>query len=377
MRISFSSRFVSPLSVLIKRRTLFASALSLMYLPSQAQVGIGTTQPQAMLHVHDGSVMSSTPQLAPDNNPFYDPGFPDPVEFKMKWFHDKGAFRSIGERVGNGGFDPQVVGKYSFASGFEAFATGLGASAFGLKTLASGTASFASGASSQASAFCTFAHGESAIASGANSLALGTLVSTNGKPGAFVFGDNTKNLQLASSADNQISMRFSGGYQFFTNSSLNVGVSLAPGGNSWQVMSDVNKKENFSPVDGEAFLEKIGRMTLSSWNYKGQDPKYFRHYGPMAQDFFEAFGHDGYGTIGTDTTINQADLEGVNLIAVQALVRRTQQLREKNRALLLEVEKIKMQLAGNGPDSATRKRRKVLLSKRYEDIPIRFNHEEI
>ena len=377
MRISFSSRFVSPLSVLIKRRTLFASALSLMYLPSQAQVGIGTTQPQAMLHVHDGSVMSSTPQLAPDNNPFYDPGFPDPVEFKMKRFHDKGAFRSIGERVGNGGFDPQVVGKYSFASGFEAFATGLGASAFGLKTLASGTASFASGANSQASAFCTFAHGESAIASGANSLALGTLVSTNGKAGAFVFGDNTKNLQLASSADNQISMRFSGGYQFFTNSSLNVGVSLAPGGNSWQVMSDVNKKENFSPVDGEAFLEKIGRMTLSSWNYKGQDPKYFRHYGPMAQDFFEAFGHDSYGTIGTDTTINQADLEGVTLIAVQALVRRTQQLREKNRALLLEVEKIKMQLAGNGPDPATRKRTKVLLSKRYEDIPIRFNHEEI
>lgn len=341
-----------------------AMALFLSSSISNAQVGIGTTQPQAMLHVHDGSILSITAQLAPDNNPYYNPAFPDPVEFKMKWFHDKGAFRSIGERVGNGGFDPQVVGKYSFASGFESFATGLGATAFGLKTLASGRASLASGENSSATAFCTFAHGESAVASGANSVALGTLVSTNGKAGAFVFGDNTKNLQLASSADNQMSMRFSGGYQFFTNSALNMGVSLAPGGNSWQILSDVNRKENFSEVDGEAFLEKIGDMPLSSWNYIGQDPKQFRHYGPMAQDFFKAFGRDSYGTIGTDTTINQADLEGVNLIAVQALIKRTQQLREKHHELLLEIEGIKIQLVSNEPRPATRKRKKVLLSKR-------------
>lgn len=355
MNSLFKYRLVSRASAVI---LLLSSGIS------NAQVGIGTTQPQAMLHVHDGSILSTTPQLAPDNNPYYNPAFPDPVEFKMKWFHDKGAFRSIGERVGNGGFDPQVVGKYSLASGFESFATGLGATAFGLKTLASGRASFASGENSSATAFCTFAHGESAIASGANSVALGTLVSTNGKAGAFAFGDNTKNLLMNATADNQMSMRFTGGYQFFTSSSLSAGVSLAPGGNSWQILSDVNKKENFSPVDGEAFLQKIGEMPLSSWNYKGQDPKQFRHYGPMAQDFFKAFGHDNYGTIGNDTTISQGDLEGVNFIAVQALVKRTQQLRERNRALLLEIEEIKMQLTSNGSDSEKRKRRKVLLSRR-------------
>jgi hypothetical protein len=330
---------------------------------SSAQVGIGTTQPQAMLHVHDGSVMSSTPPLDPINSPYYNPAFPDPVEYRMKWFHDKGAFRSMGFHTGSGALDPAITGKYSFASGFECFATGVGATAFGLKTLASGRASLASGESSSATAFCAFAHGESAIANGANSVALGTLVSTNAKTGAFVFGDGSKNMQLASSADNQMSMRFTGGYQFYTNSQLSVGVSLPAGGNSWQVVSDRNKKENFSPVDGEAFLEKIGKMPLSSWNYKGQDPKHFRHYGPMAQDFFDAFGHDSYGTIGTDTTINQADFEGVNLIAIQALVKRTQQLREKNAELLLEVASIKAKLAGNGRHPANRKRKKVLLTK--------------
>lgn len=333
----------------------------LLSVNSNAQVGIGTTQPQAMLHIHDGSILSGTPPLAANNNPYYNPSFPDPVEFKMKWFHDKGAFRSIGERVGNGGLDPQVVGSYSFASGFESFATGVGSTAFGLRTLASGRASFASGENSSATAFCAFAHGESAIANADNSLALGTLISTNGKKGAFVFGDNTKNLQLAASADNQMSMRFAGGYQFFSSSLVNFGVSLAPGGNSWQIMSDKNKKENFSPVDGEAFLEKIEEMPLSSWNYKGQDPKTFRHYGPMAQDFFEAFGHDAYGAIGNDTTINQADFDGVNLIAIQALVRRTEQLRQRSNDLRAEVASIKAQIASAGRKP---KRSRVLLSKK-------------
>jgi hypothetical protein len=42
----------------------------------------------------------------------------------------------------------------------------------------------------------------------------------------------------------------------------------------------------------------------------------------VAQEFFAAFGHDGVGTIGTDTTINSGDMEGI-LIAVQALEKRT------------------------------------------------------
>jgi len=39
----------------------------------------------------------------------------------------------------------------------------------------------------------------------------------------------------------------------------------------------------------------------------------------MAQDFFAAFGHDGVGTIGTDTTITSTDMDGILMIAAQAL----------------------------------------------------------
>jgi hypothetical protein len=56
------------------------------------------------------------------------------------------------------------------------------------------------------------------------------------------------------------------------------------------------------------------------------DPKQFRHYGPVAQDFFAAFGHDGIGTIGTPTTISSVDMAGIMMIAVQALEKRTREL---------------------------------------------------
>ena len=75
-------------------------------------------------------------------------------------------------------------------------------------------------------------------------------------------------------------------------------------------------------------LEKIRGFELTSWNFIGHDPKEFRHYGPMAQDFFAAFGHDGVGQIGTETTINSGDMAGILMTAVQALEKRTAELKE-------------------------------------------------
>jgi len=120
-------------------------------------------------------------------------------------------------------------------------------------------------------------------------------------------------------------MIFSGGYQLFT-SQTGAGVYMNPGDNSWSGSCDSTKKENKIPVDGEDFLHKISAFKLSTWNYKGQDPAKFRHYGPMAQDFHNAFGKDALGTIGCDTLINQQDFLGVSFIAIQALEKRTEKI---------------------------------------------------
>jgi hypothetical protein len=100
--------------------------------------------------------------------------------------------------------------------------------------------------------------------------------------------------------------------------------------------SDKNQKENFQPVDGEEVLKKIRGLGLTSWNFIGHDSKEFRHYGPVAQDFFAAFGHDGIGTIGTPTTINSGDMAGILMTAAQALEKRTVEQRKEIDALRAE-----------------------------------------
>src|SRR5262249_32354224 len=65
-------------------------------------------------------------------------------------------------------------------------------------------------------------------------------------------------------------------------------VTVIEGQVAFTFPSDQTKKENFKPVDGEEVLGKIRGFELTSWNFIGHDPKEFRHYGPMAQDFFAA-----------------------------------------------------------------------------------------
>ncbi len=100
------------------------------------------------------------------------------------------------------------------------------------------------------------------------------------------------------------------------------------------------KKENFKPVDGELFLNKIGMFNLTSWNYKGQDKTKFRHYGPMAQDFYAAFGNDGIGEVGCDTLLATADFFGVSFIAIQALEKRARELKETQAQLQAKIEEV-------------------------------------
>jgi hypothetical protein len=108
----------------------------------------------------------------------------------------------------------------------------------------------------------------------------------------------------------------------------NTSVTRIEGQVGFSSSSDVTRKERFQPVDGETVLRKLREFVLTSWNFIGHDPTRFRHYGPSAQEVFAAFGHDGVGTIGTPTTITSTDLDGILMIAVQALERRTAEVAE-------------------------------------------------
>jgi hypothetical protein len=76
--------------------------------------------------------------------------------------------------------------------------------------------------------------------------------------------------------------------------------------------SDRNAKENFAPVSPQEVLNKVAALPITTWNFK--EMKDGRHMGPMAQDFYVAFGLGG-----GDTTITSMDPDGVALAAIQGL----------------------------------------------------------
>lgn len=244
---------------------------------------------------------------------------------------------AMGERTEASGDRSTALGYFSTASGTNAMAMGSNTIASGRNSTAMGESTTASGNESTAIGFFT-------TSSGDRSIAMGSYVSANNQTGALIIGDYSTSTILNSTTPNSFRARFEGGYRFFTSSAAITSESclLASGSNAWSTTSDVRLKENFEPVNGEDFLKKISQMKLSSWNYKNQNPQTFRHYGPMAQDFYAAFGKDKYGTIGNDTTINSADFDGVNLVAIQALEKRTQNLRqlELENALLKQQQKL-------------------------------------
>jgi hypothetical protein len=79
--------------------------------------------------------------------------------------------------------------------------------------------------------------------------------------------------------------------------------------------SDRNAKTNFSSVDGQTVLDRLQNIPVLTWNYK-DDPQAAVHMGPMAQDFYSAFG------LGADDKhIAALDTNGVALAAIQELNR--------------------------------------------------------
>ena len=157
---------------------------------------------------------------------------------------------------------------------------------------------------------------------------MGSFASTNGKAGSFVYGDaSSGTTDVNVTATNSFVVRAAGGTTFFSSSDLSTGVSLASGGGAWASVSDRNRKENFRTEDGEAVLTKIAALPIQSWSYKAQAPS-IRHMGPTAQDFYAAFGL-GEGEL----TITTTDIDGVNLLAVQALEKRTSALQAENARL--------------------------------------------
>jgi trimeric autotransporter adhesin len=245
---------------------------------------------------------------------------------RLMWYPGKGAFRA---GIVNGAqWDDANVGYWSTALGASSRASGSAATAMGSGTTASGWYSTSMGAGTTASGDWATAMGNGTRASGSNSTAMGRRASTHGYGGSFVYGDaTTAGDTVRASAAHQATWRTTGGFRIFTNTALSNGCLIAAGGSAWSCTSSRLEKENFAAVDGEDVLRRLRSVPVTSWNGIAEGPQ-VRHIGPMAQDWHAAFALND-----DPLTIHQGDLAGVSLAAVQALMARTDALREENAAL--------------------------------------------
>jgi hypothetical protein len=228
---------------------------------------------------------------------------------------------------------------------------------------------------------------------GTNSFAAGNRAKAN-HTGAFVWADST-GADFASTANNQFSIRATGGVRLSDNtpnlsfgsttrqmlnlfstdyglgvqdstlyqrsnfrfswfvggthsdsqnipgSGGSVVMTLTPSGltvnGSTCCTSDRNAKENFTCVEPREVLEKVAALPITRWNYKNDAGT--PHLGPMAQDFYAAFG------VGPDNKhIATVDADGVALAAIQGLNQKLSQKETEIAELKQRLEKIEILL---------------------------------
>jgi len=97
--------------------------------------------------------------------------------------------------------------------------------------------------------------------------------------------------------------------------------------------SDKHRKMAIEPVDAREILAKVQAMPVAEWTYKHDAETGIRHIGPMAQDFYAAF-----GTGADEKGISSLDGTGVALAAIQALSAENSELRARLEALESQVQ---------------------------------------
>jgi len=239
---------------------------------------------------------------------------------RTEWHPFKAGFRTGG--VDGTQWDDSNFGFYSLASGFNTIAQGNYSIAAGYGSWALQSYGVGLGYNARSDGVGSVALGYLSTANSNYSVAIGQRASTNGFNGAIVISDQSNTDSLLASAANQFSLRAAGGIRLFTNATKTTGVQVAAGGSSWAVISDRNRKEGFLAVDGEDILSRIRLLPVSTWRYRDEADRSTLHIGPMAQDWHRAFGFTA-----DDRTINMSDFDGVNLSAIQALERRTAELK--------------------------------------------------
>jgi hypothetical protein len=263
-----------------------------------------------------------------------------------------GFFSTVGGGVGN-----TASGNYATVAG-------------GYSNTTSGNFSFAAGANATASDANSFVWGDASRALGSQGSNSFTVLATGGvylyttTNGTDVVLDNKGNLNFGATTRQMLNLwstaygigvqnndeyfRTGGDFYWFLNGSHNNTNGNSGGGTTLMILStagltvnttfvsasDRNLKEHFQPVDAAKVLAQVAALPISRWNYKADTAS--AHIGPVAQDFYEAFG------VGPDDKhIAVVDEGGVALAAIQGLNQKLEQKETEITELKAQLDELK------------------------------------
>ena len=372
----------------------YADANFVKFVPGAEQLSVGDANGTApMINLRGGSTCCSGPGghtpaffKVYQNGSFVATGNlgigTSPMEgkgYRTSWHTYKGAFRS---GYADNEWDDANVGFFSWAGGSNSTASGLYALAFGDTNSAESTSSIVFGSGNQVKGAAGFSAGAgnrvcdtygvalgnnarsggpyidgrcdpetfnirglAAVAIGYNvtadqdhTTAMGKFASNNGFQGTFIWSDGAPQASadtFRNTANNEFAARATGGFRFRTNLGGTTGCNLPAGSGVFNCTSSRLTKQNFVPVDGEDILARLRNVPVTTWNYINEGAS-VRHIGPMAEDFYAAFG------LGTGSeSIGVQDLASITLAAVKALDERTRELEAKTK----EVDQLRAQLS--------------------------------
>lgn len=143
--------------------------------------------------------------------------------------------------------------------------------------------------------------------------------------------------------NNATQLRFSGDGASTAQMALDLTGNLTIQGTLTE-SSDRNVKEGFKPVEPAEVLKRLAGLDISTWSFIADDES-VRHLGPMAQDFYAAFG------LGADNThIAPLDTSGVALAAIKGLAQALEEKDQKIESLESRIEALETLLQRLSPE---------------------------
>lgn len=185
-------------------------------------VGVGTINPLARLHVADSSVLFSGPTFVPITTSYLPPA--EGPGTRMMWYPQKAAFRA--GTVDALQWDKDNIGIWSFAGGAHTTASGAGSVALGFASNAIGSVAMALGNSNYAIGDASFTTGNSTIAYGYNSAAMGlyTKAKSNNSMVIGIYNDTTTSNRLFEIGNGTADNARTNAMTVLTNGNIGVGI---------------------------------------------------------------------------------------------------------------------------------------------------------